>query len=109
MRVSLENLRPEMVLAVEIVDGIGRLLLPGGTVLTDKHLRYCQMWGVTDAEIVGDEPMEDPETAAIDPAVLASAEADVRPNFRHCDLSHPVIEAVFKHCVLTRASHRAVR
>jgi hypothetical protein len=108
MRVCLENLQPEMVLAADIVDGIGRLLLPGGTVLSDKHLRYCQMWGVTDAEIVGDQPVEDSDTVTIDPAALASAEADVRPAFRHCDLSHPVVEAVFKHCVLTRAGHRVL-
>ena len=106
MRVSLENLRPDMTLAADIVDGLGRLLLPGGTVLTEKHLRYCQMWGVMEADIAGDEPIEDPEMVALDPAALAAAEAEVRPLFRHCNLTHPVVDALFKHCVHARAVQR---
>jgi len=43
-------------------------------VLTEKHLRYCQMWGVMEADIAGDEPIEDPEMVALDPAALAAAE-----------------------------------
>jgi hypothetical protein len=106
MRMSLDTLRPEMVLAADIVDGMGRLLLPSGTALTDKHLRYCQMWGVLEAEVVGEETPEPPADAEVDPAHLAAAEAELLPLFRHCDLSHPPMETLFRYCAHRRALKR---
>jgi hypothetical protein len=107
MRVSLDNLRPDMLLAADIVDGTGRLLLPHGTSLTEKHLRYCQMWGVMEADVAGDEapPVEEAETA--DPVLIAEVEAALRPLFRHCDLGHPAVDALFKYCVQSRVRKRA--
>jgi hypothetical protein len=107
MRVALEQLRPDMALAADIVDGGGRLLLPKGTVLTDKHLRYCQMWGIADADIQGDAAAPDAEPPTLDPAALAAAENRLRPRFRHLDLSHPVIAALFRHAAETSARHTA--
>ncbi len=106
MRVAFEQLRPEMALAADIVDGGGRLLLPKGTVLTDKHLRYCQMWGIPEAEIQGNEVAE-LETPGIDPQALAASEAKLRPRFRHVDLSHPVMAELFHHSAETAARHPA--
>ncbi len=99
MRVSLDNLRTDMVLAADIVDSGGRLLLPNGTVLTDKHLRYCQMWGVAEAEVEGTEAAAPDADAEFDPAVVAEAEAAVAARFTHADRSHPAIAALFRHCV----------
>jgi hypothetical protein len=105
MLVSVANLRADMVLATDVVDGLGRLLLAGGTRLTDKHLRYCQMWGVMEAEVVGDEPPP-AEADPIDAAALESADAEVRPLFRRCDLDHPVVAALYRYCVQARARRR---
>ena len=88
-----------MVLAADIVDSGGRLLLPNGTVLTDKHLRYCQMWGVAEAEVEGTEAAAPDADAEFDPAVVAEAEAAVAARFTHVDRSHPAIAALFRHCV----------
>src|SRR6185295_6284448 len=98
MRVALEQLRPEMALAADIVDSGGRLLLPKGTVLTEKHLRYCQMWGIGEADIQGAATAE-PPPPVIDPAALLAAENRLRPRFRHLDLSHPVVAELFRHVV----------
>jgi hypothetical protein len=108
MRVELEQLRPEMVLAADIVDGAGRLLLPKATVLTEKHLRYCQMWGIADAEIQSDETTEF-EIQVVDPVALAAAEDRARPRFRHTDPSHPVIAALFRYCAEASARASATR
>jgi hypothetical protein len=105
MRVVLDNLRPDMVLAADIVDGTGRLLLPSGTVLTEKHLRYCQMWGIPDAEIAGDEPAEEPEEV-LDPARIAEAEEAVKPRFAHVSRDHPAIEELFRYCVTAHLRKR---
>lgn len=99
MRVSLENLRPEMVLAADIVDGGGRLLLPTGTAITEKHLRYCQMWGVAEADVVGAAAIDATSTPPVDPALLAKVEAETALRFAHADRDHPAIAALFEHCV----------
>lgn len=97
-RLSLEQLRPEMVLSADIVDAAGRLLLPAGTALSEKHLRYCQMWGIDGAMVGdGDGPIE--EASVVDPARLAEAAAQLEPRFRHVDRGHPVIDAVHQHAV----------
>ena len=106
MRVALEQLRTDMTLGADIVDGGGRLLLPKGTVLTEKHLRYCQMWGIADADIQGDDTKE-PEPPTIDPKMLAAAEARLRPRFRHVDLSNPVMAELFRHASENAARHPA--
>lgn len=99
MRVSLEDLTPGMTLAADLQEPGGRLLLPAATVLTDRHLRYFQMWGVGGAEIEGDEARAGgvPETA--DPALVAEAEANMAALFRHTDVDHPVVSQVLRHCI----------
>jgi hypothetical protein len=98
-KVTLEQLRPDMVLAADIVDGNGRLLLPAGTTVTDKHVRYCQMWGVLEVEIASGEGPPVVTEPVIDPARLAAAEALLRPRFRHVDQAHPVVDILFRHAV----------
>lgn len=102
MRVSLEQLRTDMVLGKDVVDAAGRLLLPAGTALTERHLRYCQMWGIPEADIVGDEPVDDTSVEST-PEAIARSEQSVRPAFRHHDIEHPFIATLFRHCVLADA------
>ena len=99
MRVSLENLQAEMVLAADVVGGGGRLLLPNGTALTDKHLRYCQMWGITEAEVIGTEGSEPANDPALDPELVAKVEAALTVRFGPIDRTHPSIAPLFQHCV----------
>lgn len=102
MIVSFDSLRPDMVLGVDVLDGGGRLLLPAGTVLTEKHLRYCQMWGIAALEVEGDEAVPVPEEE-IDPELLARVEEELRPDFRHTDLEHLFVATLFRHCAQARA------
>lgn len=99
MRVNLEDLRTDMVLAADVVDGGGRLLLPSGTALTEKHLRYCQMWGVAGAEVVGAGTPEGAGEPPLDPVLVAKIEAATAIRFTHADRDHPAIAALFEHCV----------
>lgn len=102
MRVSADNLKPDMVLASDIVDGLGRLLLPAGTKLTDKHLRYCQMWGILEADIQGDEPPVE-EGSVLDPAALSAAATMLDPRFQLCNRADPVIEQLYAFCLQRQA------
>ncbi|MBM4187636.1 MAG: hypothetical protein FJ206_10025 [Gemmatimonadetes bacterium] len=102
-RVTQEQLRPEMVLSAEIVDGAGRLLLPKGTALTEKHIRYCQMWGIAEVEIEADEGPDVSESLADDPVRIAAATAQLEPRLRAVDLAHPVIAELFRYAVRSKA------
>src|SRR5262245_26060310 len=110
MRVSLDDLKPGMTLAADLQEPGGRLLLPAATVLTDRHLRYFQMWGVGEADIAcdGSEPSAGDASLA-DPALVAEAEANMASHFRHTDTSHPVVSQVLRHCVSREIRRLAAR
>jgi hypothetical protein len=107
MRSSLEDLKPGMTLAADLLESGGRLLLPAGTVLTDRHLRYFQMWGVSHVDIEGGEAGSADSPITVDPAVQAEVEAALATLFRHADVSHPAVAQVYAHC-LAREIRRAV-
>jgi hypothetical protein len=96
-----------MVLKADVCDRSGRLLLPGGTELTEKHLQIFRTWGVLEAEIVGESDSEagGPGGDEIDPEALAAAEARVKPLFLCNDLEHPAIKELLRLCIIRRATH----
>jgi hypothetical protein len=100
MRVSLDDIKAGMTLASDLQEPGGRLLLPAQTVLTDRHLRYFQMWGILDADIEGEQVLAGQDHAELaDPALVAEAEARMASHFRHTDTNHPVVSQVLQHCV----------
>lgn len=106
--VHIDNLTAGMVLARNVCDRSGRLLLPAGAELTAKHFGIFRMWGVLEAEIVGDSPAgEDNEAAAnleLDPAALAKAREEIERLFVHNDFEHPAIKELMRLCVDRRAA-----
>ncbi|MGM0678080.1 MAG: hypothetical protein ACQETW_11825 [Pseudomonadota bacterium] len=91
------------VLAEDVRDRSGRLLLSAGIPLKDKHLRVLKTWGVTQVAIWQDAPpsaTDDclPSTAPpppIDEQSYHQAEAVMRNAFRHCDLEKAVMHTLF--------------
>jgi hypothetical protein len=65
------------------------------------------MWGVMEAEVAGDEVLTVEAVDAADPALLAEAEHALRPLFRHCDLGHPAVDALFRYCIQSRVRKQA--
>jgi hypothetical protein len=105
MRVSVDSLRAGMTLSAELRESGGRLLLPAATELTDRHLRYLQMWGVAEVEVDGGPGAVEPDSG-LTPELLAHAEAELAPRFRHVDLTHPAAAFVFGHCAARLAQAR---
>lgn len=95
--VPVDDLEAGMVLADEVRDQQGRLLMPSGTELTDRHLRAFQMWGIMTVRIRtgdGTEPAEPPLTAE----ALAAGRAVVLARLRDTDASHPFIAELVERC-----------
>src|SRR6185369_10254927 len=60
-KVAIENIETGMVLASDVLDRSGRMLLGAGAELTHKHLVIFRTWGVLEADIAGqgnDETVE---------------------------------------------------
>lgn len=106
--VYIDKLAPGMVLKQDVYDRSGRLLLPEGSELTEKHLVIFRAWGVLEVEITADTEGDAggaPLDEEIDPALLAAAEAAVTSLFVHNDLEHPAIKELLHICIARKAAH----
>jgi len=105
--VPLDNLAVGMVLAADVRDRTGRLLLGAGAPLTGKHLTIFRTWGVAEADIEGvhDGDAAPALPAEVDPVALAAAEEALRPLFRHANLEHPAMREILRLGGLRKAIH----
>ncbi len=99
--VSVDQAAPGMVLSNPVTDRRGRLLIPAGQTLSDKHVNALKMWGVVSLDIEGDEDVQ--IKAPISSEALEAARAALAPLYRHADVSHPFVRKVFEHAAHQRA------
>ena len=104
--VPLDNLEPGMVLAANVLDKSGRLLLGEGVVLEAKHLFIFRTWGIVEADIVGagganaNDLLDD-----ITQEKLDQAKSTLLPLYCHADIEHPAICELLRLAVLRRVRH----
>ena len=97
-QISVDQATAGMLLVSDVVDRLGRLLIPAGKELTEKHVGALKMWGVTHVEIEGQGPAAD-AMADIDEADLAIAESEVAERFANAGPEHPFLNALRRACV----------
>jgi hypothetical protein len=97
-RINIDDLEPGMILAAEVKDRSGRVLLGPGQEITEKNLRVFRIWGVLEADVEGVEKASvDAKTMAqLDPERLRAAEAESNNLFRHADRSDEVVQELFR-------------
>jgi hypothetical protein len=103
--IPTDKLIPGMVLASDVRDRSGRLLLKGGTELNDRHLHILRTWGILEAEVVGvEEDPDDPMLAnGIGPELWSALENEIAPLFRHADLTHPAMRELLRMRIMKKA------
>lgn len=108
-KVAIENIEVGMVLAGDVHDRSGRLLLGAGAELTQKHLVIFRTWGVLEADIEGQgsENSCDAIPADVDPLELAAAEREIAPLFCHTNINHPAIIELIRIAALRKVQHVA--
>ena len=85
-KISVDQVQAGMVLAAEVTDKRGRLLIPSGRALDEKHVQALKMWGIAQIEIEGDDPDEGgPE---ITPEALEQAQAIVADRLKNLPEGH---------------------
>jgi hypothetical protein len=96
--INLEDIQVDMVLAGDIKERSGRVLLAEGSKISEKHLRVFRMWGITEADIKGIEKEELTANvvAQLDQNLLREIEIQTRERFCHVDMEHPFIKELFR-------------
>ena len=103
--VTIDNLTEGMVLADNINDRSGRLLLNAGTELTTKQLRMLRTWGVPEADIIGIDTQDGVSCCGFDevePERLRASEEQLRFLFRNVKPDCPVMGELFRLCLLRK-------
>lgn len=91
-----------MLLAADLLDLRGRVLIPAGAELKEKHVRALPAWGVTRVDVQGAEADAAP---AVDEAALAAAASQLEQLFSLANVAHPAIVGLRASCT-TRAAVR---
>lgn len=81
--INVAEPRPDIMLAEDLKNPHGRLLLAKGTKLESNHLRIVKMWGVIEADIEGVTPkdVEANVKARLGPAIFEEAEELISDGF----------------------------
>lgn len=108
--VAIDNIESGMVLASDVHDRSGRMLLGAGAELTQKHLTIFRTWGVLEADIAGQgsDNAADPIPADVDPLELAAVEQELAPLFMHTNRVHPAIVELMRLAALRKVQHGTV-
>jgi hypothetical protein len=106
-KVAIENLEAGIVLAGDVIDRSGRMLLGAGAELMQKHLMIFRTWGVPEADIVGhgSDICVDVIPADVDPCALATAEEELAVTFRHTNRDHPAIIELMQLAALKKVQY----
>ena len=97
-RLSLPELEAGMVLAQDVRDGSGRVLLSAGNEIQEKHLKIFKTWGIASAEIdASDLDMDALEGASkIDPKTLDAAKKKAELLFVLAENDHPAMKELLQ-------------
>lgn len=106
--VSVDALNGGSVLAEDVHDINGRLLLSKGQEISAKHLRVLKIWGITEVAVVGETDDDHPGEAVADPEKQAAVEAAMKVLFSRLDLTHDAIAYVHASAVAHRYTHNLI-
>ncbi len=79
--VYLENIKPDMILASDILDHNGRFLLGKGLAIQERHLRIFKIWGISQADIQGVDDREGQAFSTRNPMAMEQARKVVLSRF----------------------------
>jgi HD-like signal output (HDOD) protein len=103
--VRIRNLKAGMVLADDVKDIKGRLLLPKGRPIGPEHIRVFKIWGIPQVQVVGNAAQEgDPAPHSVDPSRLEALRLKLEHRFRLTDRSHPALREIFAQALETAAT-----
>ena len=104
-RIKIDQLKQGMVIAADVNNMDGMLLLPAGCALSERQIDVLHAWGVAEVSVEatdGVDPSADP-LAKLTPDAAARLTADVKALFWELDETNPAHQEVFKLVLRRRA------
>lgn len=91
--INIVDVGPDMVLAADVKDRHGHVLLRETETIAEKHVKIFKMWAVTELDVKGvdQEVIESRAAEEFAPALLQAAERIAQERFRHADSDDPVV------------------
>jgi putative nucleotidyltransferase with HDIG domain len=100
---SISQLKPGMILATDVTDTNGRLLLSKGQSIAPKHMNIFKMWGVPEVQVKNTDGDEPEATPPVDPEAMRRVAEALKPAFAGNDLNHPAVAEIFRQAVVYRS------
>jgi hypothetical protein len=100
--VLLKNLRPGMLVAEDVKDLNGNILIYKGVELEDKHEKILKSWGVSDVEILGermDPIIFDQYLNRVDSKDLKQAQDHLNTLFSRSNTGFPPTQMLYRLCL----------
>ena len=96
--IKLNDILPGMILAKEVKDRTGRVLLIAGNRLSENHIKIFRAWGITEVCTESEASQKGPEKKTVDTQspVYKKAEKELQELFRYTDMRNPVVKELFQ-------------
>ena len=97
-KVKIDQLREGTVIAADVTNLDGMLLLPAGCALSERQINTLHAWGVTEVSVESADGLDsssDP-LAKLPPELAARLTAEVKGLFWDFDEANPVQQEVFR-------------
>ncbi len=96
--IKLKDILPGMILAKDVKDLSGRVLLIAGNRLSENHTKIFRSWGITEVCTESEAAPKDPEKKMIDTESpgYKKAEKELQDLFRYTDMNNPVVKEMFQ-------------
>lgn len=108
--IRISKVKPGQVVAVDVKDRSGRILLKADSVLTEENIKIIKSWGVVEIDVNGDlaEAALDDEMMTVQPEELQQIELGLSQRFRFLNRSHPFIGELYEICLERRLKERGL-
>jgi HD-like signal output (HDOD) protein len=106
--VQTDKLKPGQILAEEVRDINGRLLLARGNEIQPNHIRIFKIWGISEVNVAGAPSHRDKFDPGLNPELAEQARDSMTFLCRHVDLEHPAIKEIFRLSVQFRCRHNLI-
>jgi len=106
--VQTDKLKPGQILAEEVRDINGRLLLASGNEIQTNHIRIFKIWGISEVNVAGATSDRDIIDPGPDSELVEQAKESMMVLCRHVDMEHPAIKEIYKLAVQFRCRHNLV-
>jgi hypothetical protein len=102
-RILLDQVQPGMVLEQPVTNANGRMLIPVGCELNEKHIKAMKMWGIPDVSVKGADEVKNDGTGGIDPQKIEAAKTALVDTFHHTNQDLPAMQEIYKLAVIQYA------